>query len=161
MADSFSSGARRVRGSAVWLAGVAWAIVVSWALLGAQAQAAKPAAATVRPGAPLLTHSEDCQACHNNLVSPAGEDVSIGTAWRATMMANSARDPYWQAAVRREAIDHPSHGDDIQDECGGCHMPISTQTARAASAKVPWHCPACDRHTSAPPRMAQSAVPAG
>jgi hypothetical protein len=68
-------------------------------------------------------------------MSPAGEDVSIGVAWRATMMANSARDPYWQAAVRRETIDHPSHAEDIQDECGGCHMPISTQMARAASTK--------------------------
>ena len=37
------------------------------------------------------------QACHNNLTSPEGEDVSIGVGWRATMMANSARDPYWQA----------------------------------------------------------------
>ena len=29
-------------------------------------------------------------------------------SWRASMMANSSRDPYWQAAVRRETIDHPS-----------------------------------------------------
>ena len=55
-----------------------------------------------------LPHSENCVACHNNLVTPAGEDVSIGATWRSTMMANSARDPYWQAAVRRETIDHPS-----------------------------------------------------
>ena len=123
-----------VRGSGVWLAAGIWVLVVSWAVLGAQVPSAGPRpAATAGPS--LLSHSEDCQACHNNLVSPAGEDVSIGVAWRATMMANSARDPYWQAAVRRETIDHPSHADDIQDECGGCHMPISTQAARAVSAK--------------------------
>ena len=29
------------------------------------------------------------------------------SSWRPTMMANSARDPYWQAGVRRETIDHP------------------------------------------------------
>ena len=34
--------------------------------------------------------------------SAAGEDLSIGFAWRASIMANAARDPYWQAAVRRE-----------------------------------------------------------
>ena len=70
-------------------------------------------------------------ACHNNLTSPAGEDISIGVAWRATMMANSARDPYWQAGVRRETLDHPEHAADIQDECGGCHMPMAQQIARA------------------------------
>ncbi len=46
-------------------------------------------------------------ACHNGLRTPSGEDVSIGASWRASMMANSSRDPYWQAAVRREVIDHP------------------------------------------------------
>ena len=44
-------------------------------------------------------------ACHNTLSTSAGEDISFGTAWRASMMANSARDPYWHAAVRREIID--------------------------------------------------------
>ena len=33
--------------------------------------------------------------------------MSIGTTWRASMMAHSARDPYWQAGVRREVTDHP------------------------------------------------------
>jgi len=39
--------------------------------------------------------SDRCMACHNSLVTPSGEDVSIGMAWRGTMMANSSRDPYW------------------------------------------------------------------
>src|SRR5215217_7994008 len=57
----------------------------------------------------LFTTSDNCVACHNVLVTPQGEDVSIGASWRSTMMANSARDPYWQAAVRRETLDHPMH----------------------------------------------------
>ena len=48
----------------------------------------------------LFTHSENCVACHNNLSTATGEDVSIGTTWRSTMMANSARDPYWHAGVQ-------------------------------------------------------------
>ena len=83
----------------------------------------------------LFAHSDECMACHNNLLTPSGEDVSIGATWRATMMANSARDPCWQAAVRRETIDHPMHSADIQDECAECHMPMSTQIARAAGRK--------------------------
>jgi hypothetical protein len=80
----------------------------------------------------LFSHSENCMACHNNLVTTVGEDVSIGATWRSTMMANSARDPYWQAGVRRETIDHPRHAAAIQDECGACHMPMSTRIARDA-----------------------------
>jgi len=87
----------------------------------------------------LFTHSENCVACHNSLVTPAGEDVSIGSAWRSTMMANSARDPYWQAGVRRETLDHPLHSAAIQDECAQCHMPMATQIARAAQAASQLH----------------------
>jgi hypothetical protein len=83
----------------------------------------------------LFTHSENCVACHNNLETPFGEDVSIGTMWRGTMMANSARDPYWQAAVRRETIDHPARSADIQNGCAACHMPMSQRIAHASGAK--------------------------
>src|SRR5207253_1713736 len=55
----------------------------------------------------LFKTGDNCMACHNSLTAPSGEDVSIGIAWRASIMANSARDPYWQAGVRREIIDHP------------------------------------------------------
>jgi hypothetical protein len=79
----------------------------------------------------LFTHSENCVSCHNNLTTPAGEDVSIGSTWRSTMMANAGRDPYWQAAVRRETIDHRSHAAEIQDECSACHMPMAQKIARA------------------------------
>ena len=61
----------------------------------------------------LFAHSDACIACHNNLTTSRGEDVSIGSMWRATIMANSARDPYWQASVRRETIDHPIRGAEI------------------------------------------------
>jgi hypothetical protein len=71
-------------------------------------------------------------ACHNGLTTPTGEDVSIGASWRASMMANSSRDPYWQAGVRREVIDHPSAAHEIEDECSICHMPMSRTRAHAA-----------------------------
>jgi hypothetical protein len=41
------------------------------------------------------------------------------------MMANSARDPYWHAGVRRESIDHPESRSAIEDECSICHMPMA------------------------------------
>jgi hypothetical protein len=82
--------------------------------------------------------SSQCIACHSNLNDADGNDISIGHAWRATMMANSARDPYWQAGVRREIIDHPQLQAAIEDKCSTCHMPMARTiaNARGGSGKV-------------------------
>jgi len=79
---------------------------------------------------PVFLTGDQCMACHNQLVTPKGEDISIGAAWRASIMANSARDPYWQAGVRREVMDHPESSELIQDECSRCHMPMSNELER-------------------------------
>ena len=78
----------------------------------------------------LFQTSDRCMACHNTLSTSAGEDISIGFAWRPTMMANSARDPYWQASVRRELQDHPESAAFIQEECSECHMPMAYTQSR-------------------------------
>jgi hypothetical protein len=80
----------------------------------------------------MFAISDDCLACHNGLRTQEGEDVSIGIAWRASIMANSSRDPYWQAGVRREVMDHPAAAQAIEDECAICHMPMSRTKASAA-----------------------------
>jgi hypothetical protein len=74
---------------------------------------------------PHFQTSDRCVACHNGLTTRTGEDISIGLAWGPTMMANSARDPYWHAGVRREAMDHPESQTAIEDECSICHMPMA------------------------------------
>lgn len=68
--------------------------------------------------------SDHCIACHSNLHASDGTDVSIGYTWRSSMMANSGRDPYWHAGVRREVMDHPSAQSAIEDKCSTCHMPM-------------------------------------
>jgi hypothetical protein len=83
---------------------------------------------TGQPSA-LFHPSAQCTTCHNGLVTPAGEDVSMGTSWRPSMMANSARDPYWHAGVRREVIDHPAAQSAIENECSRCHMPMAHVTS--------------------------------
>jgi hypothetical protein len=110
--------------------------------------AARAQADPHRPAGPVSFQTgAECMACHNGLTTPAGEDVSIGVSWRASMMAHSSRDPYWQGAVRREAIDHPEHAAAIEDECSICHMPMTTYPARAAGAlgRVFAHLPAGHR----------------
>jgi hypothetical protein len=79
--------------------------------------------------------SSQCIACHAQLTAPSGEDISIGFDWRATMMANSARDPYWHAAVRREVLDHPAAQAAIEDKCSTCHMPMARFDAAAAGGQ--------------------------
>ncbi len=81
----------------------------------------------IKPG---FHTSDRCIACHNGLKTKAGEDISIGFDWRASIMANSSRDPYWQASVRRESIDHPESTAGIEDECSICHMPITHLQAK-------------------------------
>jgi len=85
---------------------------------------------SVAADAALFQTSDRCIACHNGLVTPSGQDVSIAASWRASVMANSARDPYWQASVRREVLDHPAANATIEDECSTCHMPMLRYEAR-------------------------------
>ena len=73
----------------------------------------------------LFSTSGSCAVCHTNLTDDSGDDVSIDSFWRATMMANAARDPYWQAAVSAEVLDLPDLADAIQDKCSTCHMPMA------------------------------------
>jgi len=79
---------------------------------------------------PGFQTSDRCMACHNELKTPSGKDVSIGFDWRSSIMANSSRDPYWQASVRRETIDHSEVTGRIEDECSVCHMPITRYQAK-------------------------------
>src|SRR5687767_14407958 len=111
------------------------AAVAFWlmaALLAGSAARSDPHTPQVsRKAAALFKTSEECVACHNGLRTSDNEDVSIGTMWRSTIMANSARDPYFHAALRREVMDHPSQAAEIQHECAGCHAPMLQRTAHA------------------------------
>jgi hypothetical protein len=106
--------------------GVAMAAVAL--LMGAQTFA--ETRAVKKAATPQFQTSDRCIACHNGLLTPSGQDVSIGVDWRASVMANSSRDPYWRASVRRESIDHAESQPAIEDECTICHMPITRYDAR-------------------------------
>lgn len=83
----------------------------------------------------LFATSDRCSACHDRLATRSGGDVSIAIDWRAGVMANSSRDPYWQAAVAREVADHPQVRAEIEDTCSTCHMPMSRFAAQAAGVR--------------------------
>ena len=114
-------------------AGAAWAAAVSLAVTPEAQHEPRPPVAP--SGQIRFATGETCMACHNGVRTPSGEDISFGSSWRGSMMANSSRDPYWQASVRREAIEHPEGAAEIEDECAVCHMPMSRALANAAGRK--------------------------
>jgi hypothetical protein len=94
------------------------------------------------PGLPLPTDrgelfsaSGACAICHTRMVDKAGNDVSVDTLWRGSMMANAARDPYWQASVRVEIDTHPDYQAVIEEKCAQCHMPMANVSATAAAGQ--------------------------
>lgn len=70
-----------------------------------------------------------CGGCHGHdpnfisLVTNNGTDVNIMDGWQGTMMANSAKDPFWRAKVSHEILVNPAHQVAIEDKCTSCHAP--------------------------------------
>jgi hypothetical protein len=87
------------------------------------------------PSGPAFQTSDRCFVCHNGANLPSGLQVTIGADWRSSVMGNSSRDPYWQASVRRESLDHQRSQPDIEDECSTCHMPIARYHSRLEGSR--------------------------
>ncbi|MEY3051277.1 MAG: hypothetical protein RLY31_1062 [Bacteroidota bacterium] len=88
----------------------------------------------------LFAGSGTCQQCHGldtlgiASVDADGHDVNVVDDWRATLMANSARDPFWQATVTHEVSLHPQHQAAIEDKCTACHAPMGHFNAKHLGA---------------------------
>jgi hypothetical protein len=71
-----------------------------------------------------------CGGCHGHdpnhvsLIANDGTDVNIMDGWQGTMMANSAKDPFWRAKVSHEILVNPAMQVAIEDKCTSCHAPI-------------------------------------
>ncbi len=77
-----------------------------------------------------------CGGCHGYdqdgfaLVDMKGTDVNIYDDWRTTMMANSAKDPFWRAKVSHESLVNPEHSEALETKCTSCHAPMGQYTSR-------------------------------
>ncbi len=82
-----------------------------------------------------------CEGCHghdmqmNAMLDSDGNDVNVVDNWRATMMANSAKDPFWRAKVSHEILVNPNHSLDLQTKCTSCHAPNGHYTALLRGAQ--------------------------
>ena len=77
-----------------------------------------------------------CSGCHGHdtlalaMVNEEGEDVNVADDWRSTMMANSARDPFFRAKMSHEVIVNPGHQTAIENKCLSCHAPLGMHEER-------------------------------
>ena len=69
--------------------------------------------------------SGNCATCHDGLTDTSGDNVSIVRDWGASMMANSTKDPFWQAKVATELKRNPHLSTVINDTCTRCHAPMA------------------------------------
>ena len=83
----------------------------------------------------LFSGAGNCAFCHdqwrNGLTDKRGNDVSIATDWRATMMAHSSKDPLWRAVMEAEVAENPGLRSFIEDKCQTCHAPLAHTQAHA------------------------------
>lgn len=70
-----------------------------------------------------------CAMCHSRLTDQEPKDVSNDAHWRSTMMANAAKDPFWQAKISSE-VERASHLQSaIEEKCSRCHMGMARYQA--------------------------------
>jgi hypothetical protein len=71
-----------------------------------------------------------CDHCHgfdpDGIASVSGKagDVNVVDDWSSTMMANSAKDPFWRAKVSHEVAVYPHLQMEIENTCTKCHAPL-------------------------------------
>ena len=70
--------------------------------------------------------SANCSDCHNALRDQNGRDVSINSEWSASMMANAARDPVFQAKFVSEVKRNPDLAPVLSEKCLHCHAPMAS-----------------------------------
>lgn len=78
----------------------------------------------------LFLSSSACIECHGfdtaqiASIDMMGNDINLVDDWQATMMANSAKDPFWRAKVSHETLLYPQHRQEIETKCTSCHAPL-------------------------------------
>ncbi|MEZ4917539.1 MAG: hypothetical protein R2792_00415 [Saprospiraceae bacterium] len=94
----------------------------------------------------LFPIAKTCGGCHGfdslgfAFITYDGKEVNVYDDWRSTMMANSARDPFWRAKVTHEILVNPSHSLELQDKCTSAMLlqDIIRQNSKGNSHIIPW-----------------------
>ncbi|HNR56388.1 MAG TPA: multiheme c-type cytochrome [Flavobacteriales bacterium] len=78
-----------------------------------------------------------CAGCHGrdllglaSIDPTTGNDVNVVDDWRSSLMANSARDPFFRAKLDHEVLVNPGHSDALSNKCLSCHAPLAMHEER-------------------------------
>ncbi len=80
---------------------------------------------------PHFELGEKCALCHSyssrssSQQDLAGRPVAAYDLWQSSMMAQSARDPYWRAVLSAEIERTPNQKAHLEDVCTRCHTPMA------------------------------------
>ncbi len=119
-------------------------VVLVVTISGCQQPAEKPAeevkatptpAETQRPERVELFSTSSTCFCHDGLRDSGGNDVSIVSEWKMSMMSHASKDPYWRAKISYEIEKFPELRDVIEEKCARCHMPMAS--VQATSDGIP------------------------
>ncbi len=102
-------------------------LIISQIILFAQSGGTLPFGRTT-----LFAGSNLCEVCHasdGTVLTVNGQDVSMVTYWRSTMMANASKDPFWRAVVAEEVHRFPTLQQTIETTCTKCHAPMGYKEA--------------------------------
>ena len=77
-----------------------------------------------------------CHVTDGNSMDDNGKDISPGTQWKHSVMANAFNDPYWRAAVEDEVDSFPHLAGFIEDTCTRCHAPMGRTHAHHTGADL-------------------------
>lgn len=78
-----------------------------------------------------------CGDCHNGIRDRLDNDVSIETEWSTSVMAHSAKDPFWRAKVSTEMQRNPHLSEEIAETCTRCHAPMANVEWQASQTAAP------------------------
>lgn len=140
------------RGSTARRVAAASLAVLTPFLAGAalQPQAFQQTGDDVPPG-PGVQTAQVCTRCHSSaetataMRDASGASVAPYDLWQSSMMANSARDPFWQAVVRAEMLATPKAAGAIAQKCISCHAPMADHVGlEDHGTGDPLHALSCD-----------------
>jgi hypothetical protein len=83
----------------------------------------------------IFPTASTCAGCHGfdpigyAMVDFFGNDVNVFDDWKTSMMANSAKDPFWRAKISHEVYLHAAYSAEIETKCTSCHAPMGHYTA--------------------------------
>ncbi len=89
-------------------------------------------------GPPTCATCHQAEAGNTALRAPDGSDISPVTRWGRSMMAYSARDPYWLATFDHELASLPvAAASTVKSTCTRCHAPVAHEQNGPGAALSP------------------------